>query len=77
VQTSRRSTPLTRRAGAQARLEATAVDAASFVRTARNVAAEGKLFAGLTPRATRMVGATYILSYVREKLSALVEERRR
>lgn len=53
------------------------MDAASFVRTARNVAAEGKLFAGLTPRATRMVGASYILSYVREKLSALVEERRR
>jgi hypothetical protein len=41
------------------------------------VAAEGKLFAGLTPRATRMVGASYILSYVRDTLSVWVEDGRR
>mmetsp|Transcript_30042 Transcript_30042/g.50516 ORF Transcript_30042/g.50516 Transcript_30042/m.50516 type:complete len:282 (-) Transcript_30042:216-1061(-) len=47
-----------------------------FIRTAREVISQRQLYAGFLPRGGRVVGATFILSSVKERLATATENKR-
>jgi len=60
----------------QANLEPDQDQYKRFIRTAKEVASQRFLYAGLLPRGGRIIGATFILSTVREKLSTAIGNQR-